>query len=234
MRTLTFALLFVAAAAAAQTPAVIRCAEPEHSLTISGTGMVKVVPDRVSFSVGVSTKAPNVSEAFRINSAKTHTVIDALKKAGVKDAEIQTTNFSIEQPFDQTARRPGTSFVVSNNVTVIREDPAAVSDLLQAAISAGADQAGDLTFFVADPAAARDEALARAFADAHARAEKLAAAAKRALGAATSITTAPQFYGAGNVMQNSVAFEVDGSGGPAIQTGVSRITETVTVVFELK
>jgi len=232
MKTLTIALLFVAATAAAQTP-VIRCADTEHTLTISGTGMAKAVPDRVSFTVGVSTTAKSVKEAFRANNVKTRAVVDALKKAGVKDGEIQTTNFSIDQPYDAEQRKRTDGFVVSNNVTVIRRDPAAVSDLLQAAIDAGANQAGSLNFFVADPSAARDEALAMAFADARARAEKLAAAAKRTLGAATSINTnGASSYG--YLQQNTVQAITVTADSPDIETGVSRITETVTVTFELK
>ncbi|HKO00639.1 MAG TPA: SIMPL domain-containing protein, partial [Thermoanaerobaculia bacterium] len=219
----------VAASAAAQTP-VIRCADPEYTLTISGTGMAKAVPDRVSFSVGVSTTAKNVAEAFRANAVKTRAVIDALKKAGVKDREIQTTNFSITQSYLEEGRRG--PFVVTNRVTVIREDPAAVSDLLQAAIDAGANDAGALTFFVADPSQARDKALEAAFGDARGRAEKLAAAAKRTLGAAMLITATPQFDG--GALQNTVREAITVSSGPDIESGVSQITETVTVTFELK
>jgi uncharacterized protein YggE len=186
----------------------------------------------VSFTVGVATSAKTVRDAFRANNAKTHAVIDALKKAGVSDSEIQTTNFSIDQPYDAETRKRLDEFLVSNNVTVTRRDPSSVSDLLQAAIDAGANQAGGLVFFVAHPAAARDEALAAAYADARGRAEKLAAAAKRMLGAATVITTVPMPYG---YAQNNVAEAITVSADtPAIETGVTRITETVTVTFELK
>src|SRR3989442_33225 len=75
-----------------------------HSITVTGTGTAKVVPDRVSFTVGVFTNSLSVSEAFRGNNEKTRRVVDALKQRGVKDIEIQTSNFSIASAYDESAR----------------------------------------------------------------------------------------------------------------------------------
>lgn len=114
-----------------------------------------VAPDRVAFTVGVFTNAPTVSAAFTANNEKTQRVIAALKARGVKPAEIQTSNFAIgaadEYVLSATNKKQG--YNVMNNVTVTREDPSAVSDLIHSTVDAGANEARNLRFFVADPTA---------------------------------------------------------------------------------
>ena len=198
---------------------------------MSGTGNVKTPPDRVSFSVGVTTTRQNVRDAFTENNAKTQRVVEALKTRGVKPHEIQTSNFSIGGEITETGRPSGRN-VVSNVVTVTREDPKGVSDLLQAAIDAGANTANSLQFFLSDPSEAQNRALEKAYGDARSRAERLAKAAGKTLGEAMTITTVAGYanYAMNNVTDNvTVTAEA-----PAIESGVTDTIASVTVTFELK
>ncbi|HET7434156.1 MAG TPA: SIMPL domain-containing protein [Thermoanaerobaculia bacterium] len=201
-----------------------------NTITVTGSGNVKVAPDRVSFTVGVMTTKPTVREAFAENNAKTQRVVDALKARGVKAPEIQTSNFSVSQETNDMGRPTG-RYVVSNMVTVTREDPKGVSDLLQAAIDAGANEAGNLRFFISNPSEAQNRALEKAYRDARASAERLAAVAGKALGDAMTITTAPAYFG---YAQNNVAENITVTAAPAIETGVVDTNASVTVTFELK
>src|SRR3954463_7477189 len=134
MRAILVLTAFVAFPVLADTPCDV------HTITVTGTGTAKVVPDRVSFSVGVFTHGVSVREAFRGNNEKTHAVVEALKRGGVKETEIQTSNFSIASSYDETVRKKN-GFNVTNSVTVTREDPKAVGDLIAAAVEAGANEA---------------------------------------------------------------------------------------------
>jgi uncharacterized protein YggE len=209
---------FVAASAFAQ-----------RTITVSGTGRVDVVPDRAQFTVGVSTRAGSVAEAVRENNEKTRRVIDALKARGVAPAEIQTTNFSLQQPWENGRRVVG-QYDVQNNVTVTRKGVGAMSELLQAAVDAGANQAWSVHFFVADVSAARDKALAAAYIDAKGRAEKLAEAAGKKIGDPLMITTeqppAPPRVGSAQAMVVAEA--------PPVESGSQSVSAMVVVTFELK
>jgi uncharacterized protein YggE len=130
--------------------------------------------------MGVVTASPSVANAFRSNNEKTNRIIEALKRRGVRDAEIQTSNFTIDSPWDpQTQRKSTNHYLVSNSVTVTREDPKTVSELIQLAVDAGANSASN-----SNPAAARDRAIELAIRDARAQAEKIATAVGRTVGAA--------------------------------------------------
>lgn len=235
MKTTTFALLtLLATTAFAQTVTPL-----PPTLTITGSGSVKAPPDRVSFTVGVATVRPTVAEAFTQTTAASNRVIAALKARGVRAAEIQTSDFSVYTPTEND-ERPGAAkkpqYGVRSDVTVTREDPKSVSELIQAAIDAGANVLDGVAFFVADPTALRDRAIARAFEDARGRAEKLAVLAGRTLGPVQAMqvngaSTAFGRFNSNNVVTEAITVTAEA---PAIETGMSAITASVTVTFELR
>ena len=140
-------------------------------ITVTGTGAARAVPDHVSFTVGVVTTSGSIAQSFHSNNEKTDRVVRALKGHGVKDEEIQTSNFTIDSPYDPRTQAKSTSlYMVMNNVTVTRDDPKSVSDLIQVAIDAGANSASNLVFFNTNPTAARDRAIELAIRDARAQA----------------------------------------------------------------
>ena len=200
-----------------------------RTITVSGAGQAQVTPDRAQFTVGVATRGGSVSEAVRENNEKTRRVIEALKARGVAAGEIQTTNFSLQQPYESRRRVVG-QYDVQNNVTVTRKSAGAgaMSELLQAAVDAGANQAWNVRFFAADASAARDKALAAAYADAKSRAEKLAAAAGKSVGDPLVITTEqlpnPPRVGAAEPLAVT----------PPLEAGTQAVNATVVVTFELK
>ena len=121
--------------------------------------------------------------------------------------------------------------MVSNSVTVTREDPKSVSELIQTAIDAGANSASNLTFFNSNPTAARDRAIEIAVRDARTQAEKIAASVGRPVGAAQLITTAPVFSLNFTAVQEAITVT---AASPAIETGTNAIGYTVTITYELK
>jgi uncharacterized protein YggE len=234
MRTVMGVLLLFAATLA-PTPVNAQTAPcDQKTVTVTGSGMARLTPDRVSFTAGVATSAKTVGEAFAANNAKTRHVIDALKAHGVAAADVQTSNFSIDSPYDpKLGQKRADLFVVSNSVMVTVRNIAATSVLVQAAVDAGANQVANLTFSNSNPAVARDRAIELATADARAQAEKLAAAVGRTLGGALTVTTmAANEYALRN---NSVseAITVTASA-PDIEAGSNTVGYSVTITYELK
>ena len=200
-----------------------------RTIIVTGGAAVQVPPDRVSFSLGIETEAPSVSQAFRANGAKLNALLAALKEKGVVPKEIQTSNLEITARDDKGKKLPG--FRVSNVVTVTREDPKTVGELLQAAISAGANQASGLRFFIGDPRQLQNRGLELAFQDAKAKAETLAGLAKQSLGNVICVSEVAS-PGAG-VFRNRGYVSA-----PAdlqfIEAGMEEVSFYVSVVFELK
>ena len=75
----------------------ITATNPVIDLTISDT--VEAKPDIAAFTTGVQTLAPTASEAVRQNMSMASAVA-RLKKLGIADKDIQTTQISLNQQFD--------------------------------------------------------------------------------------------------------------------------------------
>jgi uncharacterized protein YggE len=145
---------------------------------------VSITPDIAYISVGVHTEAPTASEAVDENNAQTQKVIDSLTKSGVAAEDIRTSNFSIwpNQRYDDMGQPIGTSYAVDNTVYVTVRDLSTMGELLDAAISAGANTIYSVSFDLADKSADMKEARSLAVKNAQDQAAELAAAAGLELG----------------------------------------------------
>jgi uncharacterized protein YggE len=164
---------------------------PPRSILVVGTGKVTVKPDMATIQVGVETRGESAVTASSDNTDRINAILDALKGAGVAEKDIQTTNFSIyvDQPRGPSGELVGkTQYVVSNNVHVTVRDLATVGRVLEAAVSAGANQVYGISFGVADTSKLQIAAEESALDDARTRAEALAAKAGVQIGEILSIS----------------------------------------------
>jgi len=221
---------FLPTLAFAQTPAE-ECVSPTgRSISVIGSASVRLPPDRVSFTVGVETTKATVAEAFDANASKLNAVLAAVKKAGVGGSDIQTSHLEIATR--DYEGKPLDGVRVSNLVTVIGKDPKLVGNLLQAAVSAGANQASGLQFYVADRGKVETQGLTLAFKAAQTKAGTLAGLATGSLGAALCVKENAG-WSESNVQNNLAALGYV-SGSPTVETGTEAITFSVSVVFAIE
>jgi uncharacterized protein YggE len=218
-------------------PAAAQVGSPREAetITVGGTGRTSVVPDRVSFTVGLQTVANSVEEATNQNNEKVAKVLAALKAAGAQQKHIQTSGFSIwpQQDHRQGALPRIIGYQVSNSLVVRSDKVAEAGRLLQAAVNAGANTSSGLHFEVTDPAKGRDEGLRAAFADAREKAALLAQAAGRTLGRTLRITEGVQ--AAPPIPLPRAAMRAEAAVGEVpVASGSQETTYTVSAVFELR
>jgi uncharacterized protein len=208
------------------------------TITVSGNGRASVTPDRFSFNVGVQTAGASVDAAVAENNRRVAAVIAALKKAGARDQDIQTSQFSIYPQQDYQEGKPPRilGYQVSNNVTVRSEKVGDAGRLLGIAVAAGVNTSSGINFEVSDPARGRDEGLRSAYADARAKASLLAQAAGRTLGRAVMISEGVQHSPQPPMpMQRTMAMEARiASAEVPVESGSQQLTYVVTVTFELE
>ncbi len=239
MRTkfFAFAILMLAFALSACGPTTINQAAPENlrTLNVSGVGVVYLTPDIAYINIGVNTQGPNASEAVETNKAQTNAVIKAIQDFGVEVKDIRTTNFSIwpSPQYDELGQIKSTNYVVDNTVNVTIRDLDKLGDLLDAAISAGANSIYSIQFDVEDKTQAAAEARDQAVKDAKAEAEALANAAGLKLGDIQTISyfessPTPYIDGRGG------GFEAAASVPVPIQPGQLAISVTVNITYTIK
>ena len=240
MRTkfLVFAVLAFALALSACGPTTINQeAQPVvRTLNVNGLGYSYLTPDIAYIYIGVHNEGATASETVAANKVQTDAVLNALKKAGVDEKDLRTTNFSIypSQQYGTDGTVTGSIYMVDNTVYVTVRDLDGLGDLLDDTISAGANSINSIQFDVADKTAAVKEARAKGVADAKTQAQELADAAGVTLGEIQSIS----FY------DNSPypVFEGKGGGGGAvaansavsIQPGQLTISVSVNITYDIK
>jgi hypothetical protein len=142
-------------------------------LDISATGEVTRVPDVAIISAGVVSRSASASGALQDTANRMSQVLAALKRAGVADRDIQTSNVSLNPeyryPENQSPQLVG--YTAANNVTVRFRDIRSSGKILDALVTVGANQINGPTLTVDKPESALDEARAKAVAIGRARAE---------------------------------------------------------------
>lgn len=148
-------------------------------LEVSADGTSTRTPDLAVIQAGVVTQAPTAADAMRQNSARMTTVLAALRRAGVAERDIQTSNISLSPQYRYAENQPPviTGYQASNQVSVRFRDIGKSGTILDALVREGANNISGPNLTIDKPEAALDEARTAAVATARARAELYARAA---------------------------------------------------------
>ncbi len=158
--------------------------EKSGTLYVSATGQVSQAPDQASVSAGVVTQAPDAASAMRQNAAQMSAAFKALKEAGIKQRDIQTSQMSLRPQYDRENRKAPriTGYEVRNTVTARTEKLEKVGAMLDALVSAGINNINGVTFSIRDSKSAKDKARLEAISAARIKAQAMAKAAGVSLG----------------------------------------------------
>lgn len=208
-------------------------AQEPATITVTGVGQAVALPDMASLSLGVRTKADTALEAVNATSEALEKVLERMTEMGIAARDIQTATLSLNQIWDRRTSSgeslPG-SFEAANTLTVRVRDLDRLGEILQAALSDGANQLSGLSFGFRNPRPLEDDARRRAVADAMAKARLYASAAGVKLGPVLSLSeggggSAPVLRAASMRMAEAAVVP--------IAAGESEISAQVTMVFAI-
>jgi uncharacterized protein len=194
------------------------------SITVTGEGSVKAVPDEAQMSFGVETRRATAKAAVAANADAMREVINALRQTGAR--QITTEWVSMYPSSGDNGRVDGYS--ASNSVSAIA-DVADAPGVLDAAADAGANDISGPGLSSSDAETLYRQALAKAVDGARLRAETLAKASGRSLGRITAVVeggaqATPMFREAAQASDASTP----------IVPGEQETTATVSVTFSLR
>src|SRR3954463_12691140 len=161
-----------AAAEAQQGPAISQTIAGTR-LDITATGEVTRVPDVAIISAGVVSRSATATGALQDAADRMQRVLTALKRAGVEDRDVQTSNISLNPEYRYVENQPPqlTGYTASNQLTIRFRDIRNSGKILDALVSQGANQINGPNMTIDKPEAALDEARANAIAAGRARAD---------------------------------------------------------------
>ncbi len=199
------------------------------TVTVTGRGIAREVPDTVVVRVASSHRAAGVAEALAgADSAATEIV--AVGREHTEASRIASTNLNVWPAYDNEGKPSG--FEARHSLSITCTDIASAGDLLAALATKVGDrlQVEGFGLEVSDTARALDSARAGAYADAVARAGHLAELAGARLGDVQAMaeggSAGPIGGGEGGVARDMMK-------SVAIEPGETTIAATVTVTFAL-
>lgn len=152
--------------------------QTEHTISVTGTGTIKVKPDVADVQLGIQINRDSVRAARDDAAEAMNKVLAALRVLGIADDDLSTSYLNIGPVYDyQSSIQRITGYQVSNIINVHVRDLAKLADVIDESVAAGATTVNGVTFDVSDRANAERQAREAAVRDARAHADTLAAAA---------------------------------------------------------
>jgi len=205
-------------------------AQQGGTLTVVGQGSFASAPDMATITMGVTTQARTAAGALAKNSSQTADMLAAIARLSVAGKDVQTSGLNLSPIWNNRSssgnQQPDiTGYVASNQVSVRVRDLDSLGSILDAVVSAGANQFNGLSFGLQDAVPAADNARLDAVADALRKAGLYAEAAGVTLGSIQQITeqggASPGPYLARELSAVPIA------------QGEVAVSASVTVVFEI-
>lgn len=230
------AVAVLAASCAAAPTAMAEPSQTPRTLSVTGQGEAKAAPDMAIVTIGVQSDGNTAADALRANSAAMKATIDKLKSMDIEARDIQTSGLNVNPRYnyENNRREPEViGFRASNSVRVRLRDLDKAGEVVDEAVSSGANSLGGISFSFAEPKPLYDAARRDAVADARSRAELLADAAGVDLGPILTIqdgyVASPRYQD--TIMVTASRAEADFSA--PIEAGESSIRANVTLIYEI-
>jgi len=232
----------------------------QNQFVVTAEGKITAPPDiaTVDFSVE-STISKNIGDIVKDGNTKMNAIIAALTKLKVDKADIQTNQYQLNPIYNYPVITTGGPIVpmiggssastisstqtvlqgyqLTEGITVKIRDLNTVGDVISAAIAAGANQAGGVSFTIDDQDALRAQARALAITKATDKAKTIAKQSGLKLGELINVTEntgpVPYYANAYDVKSVSAGAAVP-EVAPSIQSGSLDITDDVILTYKVR
>lgn len=141
-----------------------------RTLTVTASDTVIAEPDVAILHIGFETQPAGAKEAYAAGAQTSNAIIDALKQAGVPASAIHSESQFLQRDYSVPKSH---KFVLAEQWTV-KTTPKRAAEILDVAVTAGANSSGQIEWTVNDERALENQALDKAAARAKADAAELA------------------------------------------------------------
>lgn len=195
----------------------------------TGAAVIRVQPDKAAVRLGVQTFASTPRESQAHNASIVKAVLQAIRDEGIPAQDIGTDYLTLRPEYDdwQHGQRQIVGYWTDNALIVTLREVDKLSEVLRAALEAGATTVDDVTFSTTRQRELRDQARAMAVKAAVEKARDLAGAVDLSVGEVQNISenSWSTYYGLWNSrgqwsnLQQNVAQIAPSSGAPQPDDG---------------
>ena len=213
----------------------------EQIISVSGSATASSNPDTLIIVLGVESEAKTANESLSQNSNSLNSVISSLKNSGISEDDIQTSNFSIYPLYDSIKDSNGNwqqilnGYRVSNIISIQTEKIDSAGDIIDVAVSSGANRVDTVSFQLSDDNLQKisDDLIVDAINDATQKAEKALVPLKQKIVGVKSIVIHDNVvpYYDSPMRASFDGFAESSMKSAPIMSGDEEITTNVSVVF---
>ncbi len=214
-----------------------------RTITVDGEGKVTSKPDIATITFSVISEGTTVKDVTADGNTRMGAVVEAVKKLGVDPKDIMTSSYYLNPVYPQVIYEPTlrapvvpkiSGYSLNQSATAKIRNLDSVDDVLDAAVKAGANDVGGLSFDIDEDSALKKDARGKAFTAAREKAEEMAGAAGVKLGRVVTFSEATGGYP--QPFYREMAFDTKAEAGamPAIEPGSKELTVNVSVTYEIE
>jgi len=202
----------------------------ESTITVNTSESVKVAPDLASVYLGVRTEGTTAEKAQQENAKLAKTFTDAVKKEGVDEKDIETSNINIYQDYEDPNK-----YIMESSYKVTIRDMDKVGAVIDAAVSAGANTSYSLSFDISNRDEVYIEALGKAMQSVNSKAEAVAKSGGYTIVRPLSINEggSSSYYNDMPVMESAAA-DTAGGIGTVVSPGDIEVSASVTGTYVIQ
>jgi uncharacterized protein YggE len=210
-----------------------------QDISVSGQGKIYVKPDIATLSLSVVNEGDDVATVVTKNTERTNAVIAVVKKLGVNEEDIKTTQYNLAPRYEwrENGKRAFMGYTLTQSILLTIRDFTKIGDVIAKTTELGssqnADFIGDLQFAIENPEKAQADARAKAIEQAKQKAKSLAKQSGLRLVKLVNVSEGgyypqPMYGKGGGVMMDAV------NAAPDIQAGQMEINSTITLTYRVK
>ncbi|HET6655271.1 MAG TPA: SIMPL domain-containing protein [Gammaproteobacteria bacterium] len=202
-------------------------------ITVSGHGVVRVVPDMLTVRLSVDKLGQDIATAKQFVDHHTAKAIEVARRLGIEQRDITSTQIFISPRYRyHEDERELVGYDVRRQVTLTLRDLDQYEPLLEGLVKAGVNGIDGVTTAYSKPAELRDQAYAQAVDEARAKATRLAQAFHAGLGPIYSIVE--QSSPEPRPMMRTQAKFAAAAESSAFEPGTIEVEARIQAVFVLK
>lgn len=203
-------------------------------ISVSGEGIVKVVPDEALITATVETKGTNAKEVKRLNDNQIDAVLKIIKKMNINSNDYKTMRVALNPQYDYEKKKH--NYNATQTIEIHLRDLSKYDELMESLVDTGINRIDNVIFQSSKMAQYESDARKLAIKEAKLKAEDYVSVLGQKVGKAVTITDNSQGYQPQPVYarMKTMAFNAESAPNVTLAAGEIEIKANVSVNFLLE
>lgn len=162
------------------------------TISVSGEGKIKAMPDQASISISIETKGTKAAEVKKENDQKMDAIIKFIKKSNIAKEDFQSQRIALHPNYDYEKKKH--NYMATQSIQILLRDLSKYDELMEGLVNEGINRIDQVEFKSSKLAQYQSDARKLATKDARNKAEDFVFSLGQKVGKAIAISDNSQPY----------------------------------------